>query len=90
MLRRAFTEHPESVGENYWQHMGTAFGFGLELGRAAFCCVMHGIFPFLFVKTGSVCIEGLHRKMVTHRSRLDPDQALSSLDQVPGAQSPAE
>ena len=28
MIKRAFTEHPASVGESYFQHMGMAFGFG--------------------------------------------------------------
>ena len=69
MIKKAFTEHPASVGESYFEHMGVAFKFGGELSRAAVCCVLHGLFPFLFVKTGSRCIEKLHHDMVTHRDR---------------------
>jgi hypothetical protein len=33
-------------------------------------CVLHGLLPFLFVKTGSKQIETLHGKMVVNRSKL--------------------
>jgi hypothetical protein len=32
-----------------------------------FACLLHGIFPFLFVKTGSAQISTLHERMVTNR-----------------------
>lgn len=67
---KQFTEHPESVGETYFQHMHSSFSFGIRMFFASFACFLHAIFPFLFVKTGSATIQTLHRKMVTHRSRL--------------------
>ena len=69
-LRRLFTEHPESVGETYWQHMGMALSFAGRMFAASVCCAVHGLFPFLFEKTGSRCIENLHDRMVVNRSRL--------------------
>ena len=69
MIKRAFTEHPASVGESYVQHLGMAFGFGGKMIAAGFACLMHGLFPFLFVCTGRKCVEDLHRQMVTHRNR---------------------
>ena len=69
MLKRAFTEHPASVGESYFEHMGMAFSFASKMIGAGFCCLLHGIFPFLFVRTGRDCIADLHYKMVTHRDR---------------------
>ncbi len=66
---RAFTDHPSAVGETYTEHMQAAFSFAGEMFIAAVCCFLHGLFPFLFVKTGSQCIDKLHRKMVTHRDR---------------------
>ncbi len=30
-MQHLFTEHPESVGESYTEHMGTAFGFGARM-----------------------------------------------------------
>jgi hypothetical protein len=66
---KAFTEHPESVGETYFQHMGVSFRFGSKMLVASLGCFMHGIFPFLCVKTGSKTVNKLHHNMVTHRDK---------------------
>ncbi len=69
MLHRLFTDHPASVGESYLAHMGQAFSFGFTMLFASIACILHGFFPFLFVKTGSNTIRRLHERMVTHRDR---------------------
>ncbi len=69
MIKRAFTEHPASVGESYGAHLAQASSFGFAMIAGGFACLVHGLFPFLFVKSGSRCIEDLHRRMVTHRDR---------------------
>lgn len=68
-LDRLFTEHPRSVGETYFEHMGSAFSFGWRMVAAGIACLLHGLFPFLFVKTGSAAVHHLHQRMITHRSR---------------------
>jgi hypothetical protein len=68
-LNRLFTEHPESVGENYFEHMAVAGGFGGKLFIASMACFVHAIFPFLCTKTGSGIITQLHTRMVTARNR---------------------
>ncbi len=70
MIFKAFTEHPASVGETYSQHLRQASGFGGRLIVAGFACLLHGIFPFLFIKTGSKQVVKLHDKMVTNRSNI--------------------
>ena len=70
-LSAAFTDHPASVGESYGQHMGVAFSFGGRLILAGLACLLHGLLPFLFVKTGSRTISGLYEDMVRHRRRTD-------------------
>jgi hypothetical protein len=69
MLKRLFTQHPRSVGESYGEHLGVAGSFGLRLTLAGLACLVHGLLPFLFVKTGSNAIRALHHDMVTHRQR---------------------
>lgn len=64
-----FAAHPRSVGESYSEHMGSAFSFGWRMVLAGCACLAHGVFPFLFVKTGSTTIRHLHDEMITHRSR---------------------
>ena len=66
MLQR-FTDHPASVNETYFQHMGSAFGFGASMMAGALACFVHGLFPWLCLKRGSETISALHRRMVTHR-----------------------
>jgi hypothetical protein len=65
---RLFTQHPESVGETYLQHLrqASAFALGMWVGGAA--CLIHAIFPFLFVRTGSDWVSKLHYRM-TSRGR---------------------
>ena len=69
-LKDSFTDHPATVGETYSEHFSSAMGFSLSMLKAAFCCGVHAIFPFMFEKTGSECITGLYDRMVTNRSRL--------------------
>lgn len=68
-MKNPFTEHPNSVGENYVEHMGQAMSFALPLFLAAFACLAHAFLPFLFEKTGSKIISGLHDRMVANRVR---------------------
>lgn len=70
LIRKAFTEHPASVGETYFGHLVHAAGFGLRMILGGVACIVHGLLPFLFVKTGSRQIESLHGRMIVHRSRL--------------------
>jgi hypothetical protein len=65
-----FTKHPRSVGESYFQHMASAISFGSRMIAAGCACFLHGLFPFLFVTTGSQTVRHLHDKMITHRSRV--------------------
>ncbi|ANU06394.1 DUF6356 family protein [Paraurantiacibacter namhicola] len=64
---KIFTDHPASVGETYGQHLVHASGFGIRMIAGGIACLLHGIFPFLCVKTGSAQIVTLHDRMVTGR-----------------------
>ena len=60
MFQRLFQDHPASVGESYGKHAGFAFGVGLRMMAAGLACFLHGLFPFLFINTGSRCIRELN------------------------------
>jgi hypothetical protein len=68
-LEKLFTEHPQSVGETYWEHMGNASYFGIRMVLAGLACLVHAVLPFMFVNTGSRAIEHLHARMSARRSR---------------------
>jgi len=69
---RAFTDHPASVGETYFEHMGRATGFGLRMIGAGIACLVHALLPFLFQRTGSAAIAELNDRMVVNRRRSPP------------------
>jgi hypothetical protein len=62
-----FTRHPHEVGETYFEHMGTALRVGFRLAAGAAGCVVHAVFPFLCVRTGSETVARLHRD-IHHRA----------------------
>lgn len=66
---RAFTDHPASVGESYFGHLRQAAGFGLRMIGAGFACLMHGLFPFLCITTGSDAMARLHAEMAARRAK---------------------
>ncbi len=66
---RLFKSHPQEVGESYVEHLGQASSFGWCMIINGFACLVHGVFPFIFKKTGSEAITALHDRMVTHRCR---------------------
>jgi hypothetical protein len=47
-----FNRHPRTVDETYLEHMGVASSFGFRMIVAGCACLIHGLLPFTFVKTG--------------------------------------
>ena len=76
-IKDLFCDHPASVGESYGEHLAAASGFGARMIGAGLCCLVHGLLPFLFVRTGSDAIRDLHGRMVTNRIRARPGQGWS-------------
>ena len=62
------TEHLREVGETYTEHLVKAAGFGITMLAAGLACLVHALFPFLFVTTGSRCIRRLHSQMENRRT----------------------
>jgi hypothetical protein len=65
----SFTAHPAAVGESYLDHLRSAAGFGARMLLGGLACLVHGVLPFLFVRTGSTIVLGLHDRMVVDRQR---------------------
>ena len=66
-FRSIFVEHPASVDETYLQHFISALGFGTKMIVAGVACMVHGLFPALFVTRGSDTVCALHKRMVGRR-----------------------
>jgi hypothetical protein len=69
MPRLSFTEHPQSVGESYLQHMASALSFSWRMQLGALACLVHGLLPFFFTRTGSSTVSYLHARMIQNRMR---------------------
>lgn len=67
--KRAFTEHPESAGETYLQHLGFTAYMSARFLFTSFVIMVHGLFPFLMERTASSQIEAMYRIM---KSRIPP------------------
>jgi hypothetical protein len=77
-IQTFFLDHPESVGETYFQHLITASSFAGRMLWGGLACFLHGLFPFLCVKTGSGIIAQLHSSMLVHRAKTGNDQHKTS------------
>ncbi len=71
--RRAFTEHPEETDETYLQHLWFTLGMAARFFMTALVILVHGVFPFLLVRTASNQIETIYRIMKSRipKSRRD-------------------
>jgi len=79
MFDKLFLDHPKSVDEGYFEHMGVALSFGGHMLLASLACFIHAFVPGLCVKTGSNAIRGLHTRMVTGRHRHGHNLSLHGL-----------
>ena len=66
-MANPFTRHPNEVGESYGAHFVNASAFGVRMLLGGMAALIHAIFPFLFVQTGSRTMDKLHKRM-TRRS----------------------
>lgn len=63
MIDRLFLKHPRAVRESYGQHMGVAMRFGFLMVRSGLACMIHGVVPALFTRTGSSMVKRLYGEM---------------------------
>jgi hypothetical protein len=75
-ISRWFTSHPATVGESYGEHLVTATSFGSRMVLAGIACMLHGLLPFLFVRTGSRAVSELNAELIARRSNGSTSTAL--------------
>lgn len=62
-ITQLFTQHPLSVGETYSEHFKFASWTGFRLFYAGLACMIHSVFPFIFIHTASNTLEQVNREM---------------------------
>jgi hypothetical protein len=82
-LKRLFTEHPDSVGESYFEHMGVALSFAGPLLLAGLAALVHAFLPFLCLTTASTTVKRLYGRMTSraaHAEQASPSDAMMAWD----------
>ena len=69
MFDRYFLKHPRDVGETYDEHLVTCWRFAFRLIGAGAACLVHGLAPALFERTGSQAVTRLYDEMVVNRRK---------------------
>ena len=64
-VEKAFTEHPETTGETYPQHLWFTTKMAGRFVYTSMVIELHGLLPFLCVRTASNQIEQIYRIMKT-------------------------
>ena len=64
MADNPFTQHPHEVGETYGEHFAQAGRSGLRLVGGGIACLVHAVFPFLFVHTASDTVRDMNRGII--------------------------
>lgn len=70
-MKNIFTEHPGSIGETYFQHLQFAFFIGYHMISGGLIFMIHAIFPFLFLKTGSNILFKMTHRFVERMPRIE-------------------
>ncbi|HSF93911.1 MAG TPA: DUF6356 family protein [Thermohalobaculum sp.] len=61
-MKALFLTHPQSVDEDYFEHMAFAGRFSGKLFLAAGAALVHAFLPFLFEKTASRMIAEMYAR----------------------------
>ena len=62
-FHRLFREHPQEVGETYFEHMGASLGFCAKLLKLAGCAFIHAVIPGLHKSTVSDAVREMEPGM---------------------------
>ncbi len=63
MIDRLLLKHPREVGESYGEHWLVASRFGFLMVCAGLACMIHGVIPACFTRTGSSTVKRLYGEM---------------------------
>jgi hypothetical protein len=74
MIDRLFLKHPRDVHQSYGEHFQGATRFGFHMVRAGVACMIHGLVPAFFTRTGSATVKRLYGEMRQRQPDLPEQQ----------------
>jgi len=73
-MKNIFKDHPNAVGETYFQHFFKACSFGIKLILIAARVFVHAIFPWCFEYSTSDRISKLHNVLQNRKNSINSDK----------------
>ena len=70
-MKNIFKQHPNAVGETYFQHFFKSCGFGIKLILIAARAFIHAIFPWCFEYTTSDQISKLNNVLQSRKNSIN-------------------
>ena len=77
MIDHLFLKHPRKAHESYGEHFQVATRFGFLMVRAGLACMIHGLVPAFFTRTGSATVKRLYDEMRQRQQDLPEPACLS-------------
>ena len=74
-MKNIFKDHPNSVGESYFEHFLKAFSFGIKLLLIAVRVFIHAIFPCFFEHSASDRVSKLHNVLQNRKKSVNTDKS---------------
>jgi hypothetical protein len=72
-MKNIFKDHPNLVGETYFQHFFKACSFGIKLILIAARAFIHAIFPWCFEHSASYSISKLNNDLQNRKNSINSD-----------------
>ena len=73
-MKNIFNNHPNKIGETYFEHFLKACSFGIKLILIALRVFVHAIFPWCFEHSASDRISKLHDILQSRKNPANPDE----------------
>lgn len=73
-MKNIFKNHPNKIGETYFEHFLKACSFGIKLILIALRVFIHAIFPWCFEHSASDRISKLHDILQNRKKSSNPDE----------------
>ena len=73
-MRNLFKDHPNAVGETYFQHFLKSCSFGIKLILIAIRAFAHAIFPWCFEHSVSDSISKLNDVLQSRKNSASSDK----------------
>jgi hypothetical protein len=74
IIQRIFLNHPEKVGEGFFEHMWFALTFSGRLFKASAAAFLHAFVPSLCETTASKAIMDMHAEIAARRALMAKSQ----------------